>query len=174
MESTHRVIIISLCIVIVTAAGCGYRLAGLGSSLPEHLQSIAVPIFLNKTYEYGLENIVTQEMVNALNRRAGISTVKKVGDADAVLEGVITEYRYVPTLNSQRKVTQYYIHIVASVKLMDLVNDEVYWEDKNFRFSEIYKVAGGLSSIQSNRQKAWQNAAEDFSERIASVLLEGF
>ena len=100
--------------------GCGYQLAGQGSSLPDHLKTISVPIFLNKTYEYGLENIVTQEVVDALNRRAGVSTVKKIGDADAVLEGIITEYRYVPTLNSQRKVTQYYIHIVASVQLKDL------------------------------------------------------
>ncbi len=154
--------------------GCGYHLAGQGSSLPPHLKKIAVPVFKNKTYQYGLENIITQEMIDAINRRAGVETVKNVTRADAVLEGEITDYKYVPTLNSQRQVTQYYIQITASVKLRDLVKNEVYWENSHFDFHEIYKLTGGLASIQSNRQKAWEDAAEDFAESIASVLLEGF
>jgi hypothetical protein len=163
-----------LAILLMTVTGCGYHLAGQGSSLPAHLKNIAIPIFQNRSFEYGLENILTQEIVDAFNRRAGVQTVKNVSEADAILEGDIIEYKYVPTLNSQRKVTQYYIQITASVRLRDLVKDTVYWEDNAFVFHQIYKVTGELSSTDANRQKAWTDAGEDFAESLASVLLEGF
>jgi len=155
-------------------AGCGYRLVGLGNSLPEHIKKIHIGVFKNRSYEYGLESVLTQEVVRAFDKRAGIIVVKEQSEADASLEGEIAEYEYVPSVNSQRKVTQYYINIRAEIRFRDLIKDEVYWEDKNFMFSEIYKVTGGLSTIQANRQKAWQDAAEDFAETIAGVLLEGF
>ncbi|MBN1355612.1 LptE family protein [bacterium] len=155
-------------------SGCGYHLAGQGNSLPPHIKKITVPMFQNKTYEYGLETIITVEVIDAFDRRAGIDIVKSVEQADAVVEGEIIEYKFVPTLNSQRQVTQYYINITASVRLRDLIQDSVYWENPRFNFHEIYKVTGGLSSIQNNRQQAWQDAAEDFAESLSSVLLEGF
>lgn len=163
-----------LLFIALILPGCGYHLAGLGNSLPEHIKTIRIPVFKNQSYEYGLETILTQEMADAFNRRAGIEVVRKAGTADAVLEGIIKDYKYVPTLNAQQKVSQYYISIRAEIRLMDLVKDEVYWEDKNYEFHEIYKVSGGLSDIQNNRQEAWRKAAEDFAERVASVLLEGF
>lgn len=159
---------------ILLAAGCGYSLAGTGNSLPPHMKNILVTVFQNESYEYGLESIIAQEIMRSMDRRSGIDVVESVDDADAVLEGVIKNYEYVPTMNSQRQVTQYYINITAEVRLRDLVNEEVYWENKSYRFHEVYKVSDGLSSVQSNRQQAWQDAAEDFAESIASVLLEGF
>jgi outer membrane lipopolysaccharide assembly protein LptE/RlpB len=165
-----------LCVVlaVIGLTGCGYHLAGQGNSLPLHIKKITVPIFQNKTYEYGLENIITSEVIDAFDRRAGIEIVKTAALADAIVEGQIIEYKFVPTLNSQKQVTQYYINITASVQLRDLVKEKLYWENPRFNFHEIYKVTGGLSSIQSNRQKAWEDASEDFAESLASVLLEGF
>lgn len=162
------------CLLVVVASGCGYHLAGLGSSLPEYMHKIYVPVFMNRSYEYGLENVLTQELIKAFNRRAQINTVKEIKEADAVLEGEIVDYKYVPTLNAQRKVTQYYIHITASVRLKDLVNNRIFWEDKGFVFHQLYNVTSDLASTQANREKAWQEAAEDFADSLASVLLEGF
>ncbi|HPQ41925.1 MAG TPA: LptE family protein [bacterium] len=169
----HR-IGIGYLIIALLAGGCGYSLAGTGNSLPPHMKNILVTVFQNESYEYGLESVIAQELMSAMDRRSGIEVVQKIDDADAILEGVIKDYEYVPTVNSQRQVTQYYINITAEVRLRDLVNDEIYWENKSYRFHEVYKVSDGLSSVQSNRQQAWQDAAEDFAESIASVLLEGF
>ncbi len=168
----HKIII--LIILWSCLSSCGYHLAGMGNSLPPHIQKICVPVFKNRSYEYGLEGILTQEVIQSLDRRSGIEVVKTVAEADAVLDGDIVEYKYTPTLNAQRKVTQYYINIRAEVRLQDLVKKEIYWENKNFVFHEVYNVTGGLATIQSNRQQAWQDAAKGFAESLASVLLEGF
>lgn len=170
----YRPVYCWLLVTCLLIGGCGYSLTGMGNSLPPHMTAIKVQVFQNETYEYGLERIIAQELTSSFDRRAGIEVVDTLGDADAVLEGIIKKYEYVPTTNSQREVTQYYINITAEVRLQDLVNEEVYWENKNYRFHEVYKVSDGLSSIQSNRQQAWQDAAEDFADSIASVLLEGF
>lgn len=154
--------------------GCGYALTGLGNSLPPYMQNIAVPVFQNETYEYGLERIITQELTTSFNRRSGIRVVQKMSDADAVLEGTIKQYEYVPTLNAQRQVTQYYINITADLRLKDLVKETVYWENKAYRFHEVYKITDGLGSVETNRLRAWENAAKDFAESISSILLEGF
>ncbi len=168
-------IIASICfLILIGGAGCGYHLAGQGNSLPDHLRKIAVPIFTNKSYEYGLESTVTQEVVASLNRRPGIEVVDSAEGADALFLGEILEYKYVPTLNSRREVTQYYIQITASVKCLDLIQDKTYWENPTFIFHQIFKVTEGISSIQSNRQQAWKEAAEGFAESVTSVLLEGF
>ncbi|MBN1297723.1 hypothetical protein JXA80_13160 [bacterium] len=162
-----------LCLVLVVA-GCGYSLSGTGNSLPPHMKNILISVFQNESYEYGLESVIAQELMGSFDRRSGINIVDSIDEADAVLEGVIKNYEYIPTVNSQRQVTQYYINITAEVVLRDLVNEEVYWENKAYRFHEVYKVTDGLSSVQANRQQAWQDASEDFAESIASVLLEGF
>jgi len=175
MKSLLRLIITNITLVfLVSVVGCGYSLTGMGNSLPPHMKNIMVTIFQNETYEYGLESIVSQELMSSFDRRAGIEVVQDMNIADAVLEGTIKKYEYIPSLNAQREVTQYYINISAEVRLRDLVDENIYWENKNYRFHEVYKISDGLSSIQANRQQAWQDAAEDFAESIASVLLEGF
>lgn len=165
---------IAIPLILIGFSACGYHLTGQGNSLPEHLKKISVPVFANKTFEYGLESIITQEVISSLNRRPGIEVVESSQNADALFHGEILEYKYTPTLNSQREVTQYYIHITASVKFMDLIHDKVYWENASFIFHQIYKVTDGVSSIQASRQKAWKDAAEGFAESVTSVLLEGF
>ncbi|MBN1880158.1 LptE family protein [bacterium] len=160
--------------LLLLGSGCGYSLSGMGNSLPPHMKRILVTVFQNESYEYGLESVITQELTASFNRRSGIKTVQKLSDADAILEGSIKSYEYVPTLNAQRQVTQYYINITAEVRLRDLIEDSVYWENKSYRFHEVYRISDGVSSVQTNRQEAWQDAAEDFAESIASILLEGF
>lgn len=61
------------------------RIDGAGNPL-WYMQNIAVPVFQNETYEYGLERIITQELTTSFNRRSGIRVVQKMSDADAVLE----------------------------------------------------------------------------------------
>lgn len=77
-------------------------------------------------------------------------------------------------MNAQRQVTQYYINITADLRLKDLVKETVYWENKAYRFHEVYKITDGLGSVETNRLRAWENAAKDFAESISSILLEGF
>lgn len=160
--------------ILLCLSGCGYSLSGMGNSLPPYMKNIMITVFQNETYEYGLESVINQEFTTSFNRRPGIRIVQKLNEADAVLEGIIKTYEFVPTLNAQRQVTQYYINITAEVRLRDLVADDVYWENKSYRFHEVYRISDGLSTIQANRQIAWQEASEDFAESIASILLEGF
>ena len=51
------------------AAGCGYRLAGKATAIPESVDSIAVPIFTNRTTKYRLEQRLTSAVVDELTSR---------------------------------------------------------------------------------------------------------
>ena len=50
-------------------AGCGYSLHG---NLPDHVRTVAVPVFTNRTAEPAIESFLTQAVVEAL-RRTGVS-----------------------------------------------------------------------------------------------------
>ena len=44
------------------SSGCGYALAGRGSSLPPTVRSIGIPLFVNRTPIFDLEQILTQRV----------------------------------------------------------------------------------------------------------------
>ncbi|MGH7339311.1 MAG: LPS assembly lipoprotein LptE, partial [Candidatus Rokuibacteriota bacterium] len=67
-------------------AGCGYSLRG---NLPEHVQTVAVPVFTNMTPVPAVENFITNAVLNAFTTN-GRLRVTSVDRADSILEGQIT------------------------------------------------------------------------------------
>jgi len=66
-------------------AGCGYSTRG---SLPDHIRTVAVPIFKNRTLEPGVETAITSGVVNAFSS-GGRLRVVPAEEADALLEGEV-------------------------------------------------------------------------------------
>ena len=54
--------LLAAALVASAAGGCGYTLQG---NLPEHLKTVSVPVFKNKTTEAGAESTITAAVVNA-------------------------------------------------------------------------------------------------------------
>ena len=60
----------------LVSAGCGYSLRG---NLPDHLQTVAVPVFQNRTPVPAVENFLTNAVVNAFatNGRLRVTSVDR-------------------------------------------------------------------------------------------------
>src|SRR5205814_1452655 len=72
---------------------------------PWHIKTVAVPIFLNRTQEPGVDSIITKAVAQAFATNGRLRVVRPA-DADAILEGEITNYgvapiAYDPALNIQ-------------------------------------------------------------------------
>ena len=65
------------------------------------INSIAIPYFENKTYRAGLERYVTEALVDEFVKSRTIPVVSE-GDADAVIRGVIEEFREYVSAFEQR------------------------------------------------------------------------
>jgi len=61
---------------------CGYAFRG---TLPPHVKTVAVPIFLNRTAEPGVESIITRAVVQAFATNGRLKVVR-LADADAVIK----------------------------------------------------------------------------------------
>ena len=55
---------LGLILPAVVLAGCGY---GTRGSLPDHIKTVAVPIFKNRTLQPGVDSAITSGVVNAFS-----------------------------------------------------------------------------------------------------------
>src|SRR5262249_3658667 len=95
---------LALGLLAAAIAGCGYSFRG---NLPEHIQTVAVPVFANKTGEPRIESLLTNGVVEAFSTNGRLRVVKRE-DADAVLEGEGIGYSVQSiSYDSQANVRQY-------------------------------------------------------------------
>ena len=82
-------------------AGCGYQAAGVGdpdattgykwhSLYREDVQTVAVPVFVNRTFRRGLETDLTTAVIQQIEEHSPYKVVP-ADRADTILEGVITD-----------------------------------------------------------------------------------
>jgi hypothetical protein len=123
------------------AAGCGpYSFSG--STLPGHIDSVAVPLMGNVTERGDLPTVLADLLVEAFLDDNQLK-VEPEGQADSVLEGTILEYRRTPfTFDSNEQVETYRVEIVLEVRFVDVRKNEIIWEEKRLSQWDTYNFAG--------------------------------
>ena len=109
-------------------AGCPY---GFSSSLlPEHIKTVALPLFENQTDRGVLNTALADTLTNAF---IDDNTLKVVGEdeADSVVEGVFLTYRRQPfTVDANEVVQEYKVEIVVEARYVDVRKNKVMWEER--------------------------------------------
>jgi len=86
-----RAALVSLISTLVLAVGgCGYRVAGRGTTLPPGAHTIAVPALVNHTTTYRIEQRFTEALVHEFIARTNYRVVPEADGADLVLQGEVT------------------------------------------------------------------------------------
>jgi len=88
--------VLGLCLLCVSAAGCGYTLAGRGAFLPANIKAIGVPTFTNPTTVFNLETLLTQKVRGELIGRGKYQILPQDTGVDAVLIGDATSVSLAP------------------------------------------------------------------------------
>ncbi len=157
----------------VLITGCGYQLAGRGE-LPGDTQTIAVRMLDNRSSESGLETLMTNALINELNRRRHGSVVD-AGRADAVLAGTIESltwdtvaHRGVNTASERR------VYASISLTLTDRFGN-VLWQRSGLKGEQAYAVVdGNKSATEFNRLQAIAVLAEQVAENVYRRLTDNF
>lgn len=167
----------------IILVGCGYS---TGSLLPSRLKTIYVDNFKNKIeidkevtesarytlYRPGLENDVT----NAVTNRFIFDGNLKIADgdeADLILTGELTDYRQdaIAYDTEEDDVEEYRIKIVVNIRLEDMYNNELMWEEFGFKGESTYRTTGRLAVSEDS---AREEAIEDLASRIVERTVEGW
>ncbi len=113
--------------VLVFLAGCDYQPV---SVLPDHVKTVAIETFSNKTAYYGIEEKLTHAIVEEFLREGRLGVAKKE-EADSLLSGKIVRYTLEPLSYDENDIVEEYrLWIVVDITFKDLKEDQILWEQK--------------------------------------------
>ena len=167
--------IVLICDIVL--AGCGYHTSNHSAvKLPAGINTVAVPIFINKTQSYRAEQVLTQAVVREFISRSPYRILTSDdGTADAVLQGtVVTTNTYPLTYDSQTgRQSSAIVQINMSVKLVDK-HGKTLFENPNYMFREQYQVSREVTSFFDESPPAVDRLSRDFARTLVAEILEGF
>jgi len=165
---TRRVV--GLLVFCLTLSGCGYSLRG---SLPSHLKTLAIPVFVNKTQEPAVENLVTQGVIEAFVNN-GLLKIAESSKADAILEGEVVGYQVLLlSFNSAQNVTEYRVQVTVNLQFREVKADRVAWRREGFTEKSDFKVAGQVQNI-TQQSTALRQAVVDIGRAIVAITVDRF
>jgi len=146
--------------------GCGYSLT---TRLPGHIRTVAVPPFQNETLEYGLEEEITQAVIEKFTTDNNLRVVSE-DRADSVVYGTIREYkRRVAGFTAEEIANEYEIAIVVDIVVRDRVKSKDLWAEEGMVRTTNYFV----DQVESERQGR-DMAVKQLAEDIVSRTVQGW
>ena len=137
MKFTKRL----LFFLLLFLSGCGYHLAGTGSSLPSHIKTIGLPIFVNNTQGYQVEQKITTSVQNVLIQRGKYKVLPQDQNVDALLKGTIVSVALYPaSFSADGRANEYNVVINAKVTFTDLIDKKILFQNPSFVFRGQYEI----------------------------------
>lgn len=162
-----RLLGVALIGAAVMTASCGYTSSP--ALLPSHIKSVAIPVFLNETTEYTLENELTDAVIQTFVEDNHLRIVDEAS-ANAIIRGTVKTYRnsvfgFQATTGAQ----EYSVTIGISVLFKDLVKNREIWNEEDMVKSANYyvqDVPGQSAKTEiDGRQEAIQKLADEILTR---------
>lgn len=163
-----------LLFLLVSSGGCGYHLSGKATAIPESIDSIAVPTFINKSAEYRLEQRLTSAVVDELVARTKYRITPNPSEARALLSGEILSVTSTPVILAGGAGSTYLVMVRMRVRLKDLKTDKLLFENQNYFFQEEFEISQNPSKFFPEEGPALDRLAQEFSRNFVTTLLESF
>jgi hypothetical protein len=158
-------------LAMLCVGGCGYTLQG---NLPDHIKSVAVPVFKNKSGEPGIESTISSSVVNAFTTNGKLRVVP-LDSADSVLEGEIVSFELQSlTFDSLLNLRSYRLTVTMNVKFRDLKKSAMLWEQQGLRDVVDFQVAGQVADTVSRQDSAVKQAAVEIGRKVVTQALNRF
>jgi outer membrane lipopolysaccharide assembly protein LptE/RlpB len=162
--------------VLISLVGCGYHTAGRAVTIPENVNTIAIPAFVNDTRTYKIEQRLTAAVVREMITRTHYHIVNQAdAAADATLRGTVLATSSSPlTYDSQTgRAASVLVVVTMKVSLTDK-QGKVLYENPSYLFREQYQVSQELPSFFEEDSPAMDRLSREFARTLVSNILEGF
>lgn len=156
---------------VVFVAGCGYSFRG---NLPNHIQTVGVPIFANRTSEPGVENFLTSAVVEAFSTNGRLRVVRPER-ADAVVDGEVVGYEVQSiAFDPNANVRQYRLLVTLNLRMRDVRQGQVLVDHRGLQERADFRVLGAVSQTISREEGALRQAAVEIARSIVALTLDRF
>ncbi|MDH4211195.1 MAG: LPS assembly lipoprotein LptE [candidate division WOR-3 bacterium] len=150
----------TVCLVsaILMLSCCGYSTRSL---MPGYMQKIYIGILENRTLKPGLDELATNTVIEAFRSGSSLRIVDE-GSADLVLEGSVSGFSKDPyTYTSDQTILQYKITVRYSMRCVDKVRNEVFWEGD----------VSDWALYDTDEEQGIREAAKKAAERLVTNIL---
>ena len=157
-------------LAVIGGAGCSHY--GFSSAVKTHISSIAVPVLLNETLEYGAEQGVTDAIIAQFTEDNTLRVVREE-EADSILRGAIVLYeRPVMSYDASGNPKEYKVRVVAKLSYEDLTKNEVVWEEEVEGWAVYSDTAAG--GYEATEEEAREYAFVKLAQDVLSKTVQGW
>lgn len=158
-------------LILVVISHCGYY-SFSGSSLPPNIRTIAIPMFENRTTEFGVREDITDALIYEFTQDNSLKVVDQ-RSADSIIEGTISTIReQAGAYNQQEQVKEIRIYVTVQAKFEDLKNKKVMWEEQISQWGTY--SPDSPSGENSTRQDAIREAIDKIVTDIFNKTISGW
>jgi outer membrane lipopolysaccharide assembly protein LptE/RlpB len=168
---------LTLTVAALALAACGYSFQG---TLPSHIKTVSVPMFVNRTSQPGVEGIITQAVVHAFATNGRLRVVRTT-EADAILDGEVTGYSVGPiAFSPSLGIQEYRLSVVLNLRMRDVRRNVVIFQQNGVSEIADFRVVVGAgaalsgSTAVSVEQTALTAAAGEIARSIVSLAIDRF
>ncbi len=170
-NQTGLVTVTFLCLFLLV--GCGYQMVGKETHLPPGITSVAIPTFVNQTFEPGIEVPFTQGFLKEFIQDRRVKVVER-NEADSVLEGVIRSFQlYSVSYDRSGIALEYQASVVLDLTLKRK-NGEILWVEKDLSDSRAYRTSTNILVSESSKAAAIQFLGRFIAERMRNRFFYNF
>jgi hypothetical protein len=161
------------------ATACGYTLVGRSSGSDPSIKRIGVPLFKDDTGKAGLDQKVTDEVIQEILRRGRFDVVQGATNVDATVTGEILSYRATPVGFSQEsadttQASRYAIVLTARVTYSKTGATAPIWQNDSFLVRDEYDVGDSSESFFDREDQAIDRLATAFARSLVAAMFEAF
>jgi len=168
-------------VAVLALSACGYALVGRGTTTDPSVKKIGVPAFKDATGKPGLDQKITQKVIEELLKRGRFDVVQTATGVDAVVEGELVSYSVVPvgfseegTGTTRTQASRYAISLTARVKYFKVGEKEPLWSSDAFAFRDEYDIGADAATFFDREDQAVDRLASSFARNLVAAMLEAF
>jgi hypothetical protein len=163
-------------LLVLTAASCGYHVAGHASLLPETIHTIAVPAFLNVSNRYKLTDQLPEAIKREFIARTKYKFVSDPNVADAVLKGAVGTYTSYPTVFDEvtGRATAVQLNLTLQVSLVERTSGKILFNRPSFTVHEQYQISEDPGQYFEESDTALARASKAAAQQLVTAILENF
>ena len=175
-SSGRPIYFLPFALCLLTSSSCGYRMAGRGDRLPPDIKTIAIPVFVNSTRQYKIEQRVSAAVTREFIERTKYLVTTDPVAADAVLKGEIKDMRagVIAFDPSTGRATTLQVQVTAHIDLIDQHTKKVVFTNHNYVFREQYQIGQNPSTLFEEQDPALDRLSRDIARTLVTEILENF
>jgi hypothetical protein len=181
MAAIRRRTFITAVMAAIASSGCGYALAGRGSFLPDYIKSVGIPLLVNRSTFFDVEQILTEKIRAEFIGRGKYHVTPDITGVDAILAAEVMSISVQPVaFTEQQLASRYLFTVFMKVTFTDARSGQVLWSNEALTFREEYELSTrGTTAIAGaefldQERNAFDRIATDIARTVVTAILEAF